>query len=630
MTTPCKTLLIALFLLTSTGVALAGNLDPPAGPTDPASAMFTVNDLHNRLTTGAAGVKRSGPFMEPAAAPAPTGYTTDQLMAVMPAADNTNGATAAEVVGGKSFWGLRTDGTWGQKVGAMPILTLNPTSTAVPTGYYNATNLATVDPDLAAANIRGGVAIFGVNGKPEVVDTTEAVSPASAGQMLAGRKAFVNGAAVTGTITAGVNVAGPNGSLTVTVPDGMYIGSKTATASDTNLVSGNVRSGVTIFGVAGNPNVVNTGSGTATATDIMAGKKAWGAGTEITGTLPTQTLNPASTTVPAGYYAATNLATVDPDLAIANIRAGVNLFGVNGKSEVVDTTEATNPAVAGTILTGKKAFVNGAAVTGTVPVGANVSGGNGLMTFVIPDGLYSGSKTATANDTNLVAGNIRAGVSVFGVTGDPNVVNTGSATATSSDVMIGKKAWGKGLEITGSRYPIPVGKTGQVTCFDAVGTPISCGGTGQDGDWQQGIAPPSPRFTDNTNGTVTDNATGLIWLKNANCFSALNWQSALDAVNGLAHGGCNLSDGSTAGQWRLPNLRELMSLVDWERAMPALPLNYPFINVIYDAGDMSPYWSATTSASATSTAWYVKWNYGYSLTHTKHGYCASSAKFVMA
>ncbi|MCX6752195.1 MAG: hypothetical protein NTZ87_01700 [Candidatus Nomurabacteria bacterium] len=49
--------------------------------------------------------------------------------------------------------------------------------------------------------------------------------------------------------------------------------------------------------------------------------------------------------------------------------------------------------------------------------GSNVTGGNGLLTFTIPNGIYSGSKTATAGDTNLQAGNIKNNVSIFGVTG---------------------------------------------------------------------------------------------------------------------------------------------------------------------------------------------------------------------
>ncbi len=47
-------------------------------------------------------------------------------------------------------------------------------------------------------------------------------------------------------------------------------------------------------------------------------------------------------------------------------------------------------------------------------------------------------------------------------------------------------------------------RTGQTTSY----------ATGDDGDLQVGVDWPLPRFTDNNNGTVTDNLTGLIWLKN--------------------------------------------------------------------------------------------------------------------
>ena len=63
----------------------------------------------------------------------------------------------------------------------------------------------------------------------------------------------------------------------------------------------------------------------------------------------------------------------------------------------------------------------------------------------------------------------------------------------------------------------PVEKTGQTTSYAA----------GDDGDLEKGVTWPSPRFTDNTNGTVTDNLTGLIWLKNANCFGEKSWSAAL-------------------------------------------------------------------------------------------------------
>lgn len=77
-----------------------------------------------------------------------------------------------------------------------------------------------------------------------------------------------------------------------------------------------------------------------------------------------QTLSSANDTVDAGYYAATTLSTVDADLATANIKAGVTIFGVAGKTEVVDTTEGAGGAAAANITTGKFAWVNGVRIEG--------------------------------------------------------------------------------------------------------------------------------------------------------------------------------------------------------------------------------------------------------------------------
>ena len=107
----------------------------------------------------------------------------------------------------------------------------------------------------------------------------------------------------------------------------------------------------------------------------------------------------------------------------------------------------------------------------------------------------------------------------------------------------------------------PVPKTGQRTSF----------GNRDDGELERGAAWPNPRFTDNGDGTVTDNLTGLIWLKNANCFETKEWDGALAAANGLAAGNCGLTDGSVAEDWRLPNVRELQSLIHYGVHSPAIP-----------------------------------------------------------
>jgi len=144
--------------------------------------------------------------------------------------------------------------------------------------------------------------------------------------------------------------------------------------------------------------------------------------------------------------------------------------------------------------------------------------------------------------------------------------------------------------------PADLPKTGQTASY----------ATGDDGDLEMGVAWPSPRFTDNSNGTVTDNLTGLIWLKNANCFGWGTWANALNDANTLNSGECGLSDGSVEGDWRLPNRKELRSLVDYSKYSPALTTGHPFSNV--QAGY---YWSSTTRALNTGHAWIVNMWDGY-------------------
>ena len=127
---------------------------------------------------------------------------------------------------------------------------------------------------------------------------------------------------------------------------------------------------------------------------------------------------------------------------------------------------------------------------------------------------------------------------------------------------------------------------------------------GDDGSAAKGVAWPFPRFTDNNDGTVTDHLTGLIWLKNAGCLGASVWSNALIAANQLASGACGLTDGSVAGQWRMPNVNELESLVDVSQSNPSLPAGNPFTSVA------NSYWSSTTYTAASSNAMVIRFTDG--------------------
>jgi hypothetical protein len=138
--------------------------------------------------------------------------------------------------------------------------------------------------------------------------------------------------------------------------------------------------------------------------------------------------------------------------------------------------------------------------------------------------------------------------------------------------------------------------TGQRTCHDAAGKEVPCANSGQDAEYKRGVPWPEPRFETRGKGTVLDLLTGLVWTEDANLAGfPVTWQEALDYVKGMNGEGAFGLEG-----WRLPNRRELRSLMSHQSRRPALAGGHPFENVF-----QGWYWTSTTSAVNTAYAWYV-------------------------
>ncbi len=121
--------------------------------------------------------------------------------------------------------------------------------------------------------------------------------------------------------------------------------------------------------------------------------------------------------------------------------------------------------------------------------------------------------------------------------------------------------------------------------------------TGGDGDLEVGLPETPPRFTDNGNLTITDNATGLMWLKTPEAslgapFTVYtNWNNSIDACLAVNFAGHD--------DWRLPNQFELYSICDLGRISPAIdPTFFPEMR-------SDRYWSSTTYKGIVARAWYI-------------------------
>ena len=175
----------------------------------------------------------------------------------------------------------------------------------------------------------------------------------------------------------------------------------------------------------------------------------------------------------------------------------------------------------------------------------------------------------------MTAGNILSGINIFGING----------TASGASLV----------------------DTGQTGCWDTGGTPITCGSAypGQDAEYTHTNSSHTcnPSYTTSTiSGViiVTDNCTGLMWKQcsegqtGSGCTGtagSYTWDAALSQCEGLSY--------ASSTEWRLPNVKELVSIANYQNVSPAINTTY------FPATQSDRYWSSTTYAGYPYFAWFV-------------------------
>jgi hypothetical protein len=139
-------------------------------------------------------------------------------------------------------------------------------------------------------------------------------------------------------------------------------------------------------------------------------------------------------------------------------------------------------------------------------------------------------------------------------------------------------------------------KTGQTTIYYA----------NDDGDLQRGV---DRSYTNNEDGTITDNVTSLMWQQEDDNLTR-DWDDANSYCNSLAFAGHS--------DWRLPTIKELQTLVDYGRYNPA-------IDPIFTNTNFSGYWSSTGGGFSGTEKWFNDFgdgsDYWYLMTNPSYVRC---------
>lgn len=310
----------------------------------------------------------------------------------------------------------------------------------IPKGYHNGSGTVSgvagggnyklqsksITPTKSQQNVTPDAGFFGLS------DVTVAAIPAAyqdvssvtavAGDVLANKIIVTaDGSVTTGTMpnNGAVSQKLDTATTSYTVPAGYHSGTgtvsiitetKSATPSKEQQTvtptEGSVLSSVTVNAIP--VEYADTSDATATAAQILTGQTAYVDGEKVTGTMPNNSpaatvldTETASYTIPAGYHDGTGSVSLSLETKSATpTKAQQTIEPSEGKvlsrvtveaipAQYVDTSSGT--AAAGDILTGKTAFVNGAAVTGSMP-------NNGATNLTI-DGMQATSVSVPAGYT---------------------------------------------------------------------------------------------------------------------------------------------------------------------------------------------------------------------------------------
>lgn len=387
-------------------------------------------------------------------------------------------ALASDIAQGKTAYvnGVKVTGSMADNGAVTKTLDSSTTSYTIPAGHHNGSGKVNISTETKTATPTTGsqtvtpssgkvLSKVTVNAIPsQYVDTSDAT--AAADDIAKGKTAYVNGIKVTGSIkevpsivkydpavAETLVVSDSSGSASNPGKDGVYIGltSQIEESDGKNIVSpgttleqvvdpaefGNataadVVSGKTFTSVAGLKVTgthectggIDTSDATATAGDILSGKTAYVNGSKVTGSIAAKsasdiTASGKTVTVPAGYYASS------ANKSVETATQATPSISVDASGKITATSEQSGGYVTAGTKSATKQLSTQAAQTITP----------GAEDKTIASGKYLTGDQTIKGDSNLVAGNIKSGVSIFGVSGSYSGSSGGGSLTSKSGTI---------------------------------------------------------------------------------------------------------------------------------------------------------------------------------------------------
>lgn len=331
-----------------------------------------------------------------------------------------------------------------------------------------------------------------ITGDFNVISSDMLITPTESQQAVASYGTFVNanitvdaipnnyvGSAITSRDSSDLTVSG----VTVTAPAGYY-----ASAASKSVASGSATGPTSLSGTGasittGTNTITFTKTGVTTTPTVVAGYVASATASTATVSLTANitprtsssvTASGATVTIPAGYYASQVTKTIGSGTATNSGSASGTSATLSTGTNTLTLTKSvsiTPTVTAGYISTGTAGNVS-VSLTASVTTKAAATITPSTSNQTIASGTYLTGTQTIAGDADLVPGNIKSGVDIFGVTGNYSGLDTSNATATAADIVEGETAYVDGRMITGNL----------VIQTYYTGTTAPASSLGQDGD----------------------------------------------------------------------------------------------------------------------------------------------------